>query len=104
MSPKKNTLESLAAAGKAAAAESRTAAVGKLQTAPSASSSSTGPQRASAGKGSDAQSQERERLNLYLTGSDASILRDLRRMIVIETGDAASGNALILTALRALDL
>ncbi len=47
---------------------------------------------------------ERERLNCYLTGDDAEKLREMRKLVVNATGDVASGNSLILTALRALDL
>ena len=93
----KSTLQSLAAAGKAAAAVAHTNAVDKLSAAPGKKS---GPKA----RGEAVESLERERLNLYLTGSDVTILRELRKMVVNATGDAASGNALILTALRALDL
>jgi hypothetical protein len=93
----KNTLQALAAAGKAAAAVAHTNAVDKLSSVPGKKSGVTA-------KAKPAEATERERLNLYLTGSDATILRELRKMVVNATGDAASGNALILTALRALDL
>ena len=90
----KNTLQALAAAGKAAAAVAHTNAVDKLSSPPGKK----------VGVTAKAEATERERLNLYLTGSDATILRELRKMVVNATGDAASGNALILTALWALDL
>lgn len=93
----KNTLKALAAAGKAAAAVSHSNAVEKLSSAP-------GKKSGGKAKSKPAESTERERLNLYLTGNDAAILRELRKLVVNATGDAASGNALILTALRALDL
>jgi hypothetical protein len=93
----KNTLQALAAAGKQAAESAHTKAVDKLRSVP-------GKKSAASAKAKPAEGAERERLNLYLTGNDATILRELRKMVVNATGDAASGNALILTALRALDL
>jgi hypothetical protein len=51
-----------------------------------------------------ADNSTRARLNCYLTGADAAKLRELRKLIVSETGEVVSGNSLLVTALRALDL
>lgn len=93
----KDTLQALTEAGKAAAATSHSLAIERLKEGTQRRNEST-PTATPIGR------SQRERLNLYLTGSDAKILISLRKLIVNATGDAASGSALILTALRALDL
>lgn len=100
----KNALQSLAAAGKAAAAESRSVAADKLRApAVARSAPSSAKTGGAAGQESTAAAPARERVALYLGATESQKLQEMR-LAVVGAGLKTSDNSLVLTALRCVDL
>jgi hypothetical protein len=106
----KNTLQSLTAAAKAATDVSRAevheriAALPPSAFLPSSQDTAHGEARSAAARRQAVSGPTRSRLNLYLTTRDDDLIKVLRKVVVNATGESASDNALVLTALRTIDL